>query len=261
MKSVKVGVLYIGIGRYVLLWDEFYRTSQKYLFPSSEKHYFVFTDDDELLNAKLPNVSCYRETDLGWPGNTLYRFRFFDKIKASLEGFDYLFFYNGNYSFRQIITEDEIFPGPDTDGFVSMTFDINNEEPVDTYPYERNPLSTAYIPYGEGRHYYRGSFWGGKGDRVLDMIETCKRNTEIDDEKGFVAYAHDESHLNKYLLNKSVKVVGREYGKPERWVKPHNPKAILREKKKALGRKYIYSLKDKKTKIRLLSKIISLFKR
>lgn len=70
--GMKIGILYIGIGKYLSLWDDFYKTSQKYLFPDAEKIYFVFTDSDDFFPESV--VKLYQK-DLGGRNNTLYRFK------------------------------------------------------------------------------------------------------------------------------------------------------------------------------------------
>ena len=40
----KIGILYIGIGRYACFWPEFYNSCETNLVPEAEKHYYVFTD-------------------------------------------------------------------------------------------------------------------------------------------------------------------------------------------------------------------------
>lgn len=103
------------------------------------------------------------------------------------------------------------------DGFlVGLVWHIYRIKDRDSFPYDRNPDSMAYIPYGQGLYYFQGGFNGGRTFEYLQLIEACMRDVEIDYKKGVVAFVNDESHLNKYLLNKKVKIVGTEYGKPEK---------------------------------------------
>ena len=258
----KVGILYVCIGRYSIFWEEFYQTSSHYLFPNSDKHYFVFTDDDKLLKTTLPNVTFFHQEDLGWPGNVIYRYDFFYKHKESLNQMDYLYFFNGNYTFVDTIYEEEIFPDSvRNEGLMCLSWYKDVPSSCENFPYERNPESKAYIPVGEGKQYFQSGFFGGETKSVLQLVDTCKSWVDEDMAKGIIAIWHDESHINKYFIDRNPRIVGREYGKPERWEKPKNAKAILREKKRVLGRKYMYTLKGRKPKFRLWNKIISFFKR
>ena len=49
--------------------------------------------------------------------------------------------------------------------------------------------------------YYAGGFNGGKPEHFLKMSQTIVDNVEKDFENGLVAVWHDESHMNRYLIN------------------------------------------------------------
>ena len=99
-----VAVLYICTGKYSIFWEEFYRSMEKYFLKQPEVEYFVFTDADKLYDEER-NVKIHRirQENLGWPGNTLFRFHMFVSIKEKLEDYDYLFFLNANTVCRQEI--------------------------------------------------------------------------------------------------------------------------------------------------------------
>lgn len=113
----------------------------------------------------------------------------------------------------------------------------------DQYPYDRNPKSTAYIPYENGQNYYQGGLNDGRTTEYLMLIEFCCNSVLKDEELGIVARINDESHLNKYLFNKKIKTISTLYGKPEEWFFPAFPKIIFRDKEKVLGNKKISALK------------------
>lgn len=224
---MKVGILYIGIGNYTLLWEDFFKSAEKYLFPNVDKQYFLFTDK-ELSVSKF--VSVYYQKDLGGYNNTLYRFKMFYEHKDDFDKCDYLFFFNGDTLFKRTIHLEELKPSAEDGFLVGLVWHIYRIKDRDSFPYDRNPDSMAYIPYGQGLYYFQGGFNGGRTFEYLQLIEACMRDVEIDSKKGVVAFVNDESHLNKYLLNKKVKIVGTEYGKPEKWFFPVNRKVIFRDK-------------------------------
>lgn len=41
---MKIGILYVGIGKYIRLWDKFYSSCESMFLPQYEKKYFIFTD-------------------------------------------------------------------------------------------------------------------------------------------------------------------------------------------------------------------------
>lgn len=52
LSSKKVAILYIATGRYTVFWDYFYQSAESNLLRECKKHYFVFTDNKELLKKK-----------------------------------------------------------------------------------------------------------------------------------------------------------------------------------------------------------------
>ena len=50
---MKIGVLYIGIGRYVCFWPAFYKSCEKYLVPGMEKQYYVFTNQEKAIGELI----------------------------------------------------------------------------------------------------------------------------------------------------------------------------------------------------------------
>src|SRR5947207_2312846 len=50
-------------------------------------------------------------------------------------------------------------------------------------PYDRNLLSTAYIPHGSGEYYFAGGFYGGSTCEFIKMNKIIMRNIFLDLEK------------------------------------------------------------------------------
>lgn len=233
-----IGILYIAIGDYIVFWKGFYETSMKYLLPEDEKHYFVFSD----RHIETPsNVTLVYQEDNGWIYNTLNRFEMFLNIKDKIQSFDYLFFFNGNTLFKRVVLPKDIIPTADEDYLVGLswhTFLIKNR---DQYPYDRNPDSTAYIPYGQGQCYYQGGLNGGRTPEYLRLIESCCNAVRKDEESDVMAVTYDESHINKYLLNKNIKTISTTYGRPEEWFFPFYPRIIFRDKFKVFKKEKMFT--------------------
>lgn len=58
---MKVGILYICTGKYIVFWEEFYKSCQKYFLSDSEcvKQYYVFTDVDKIYQEDV-DVNIHR---------------------------------------------------------------------------------------------------------------------------------------------------------------------------------------------------------
>lgn len=230
---MKIAVLYICIGKYTVLWPEFYDSARKYLFTSDNVHYFVYTDSDCLKRqlSHLPDVTAIAERNHGWPGNTLFRFEMFLRIKQILKDFDFIYFFNANTQFLSKIDED-ILPNAN-ELVVAEHFAMKNIDPI-LFEYDRNKKSEAYVPYGkESTHYVQAALIGGRADAFLLMCKLCASNIEKDLQNEVVARWHDESHLNKYILDKSVKILPLSYIYPEillSQVADGEPKILMRDK-------------------------------
>ena len=64
---MKIGILYVGIGKYIRLWDKFYSSCESLFLPQYEKKYFIFTDYP--LKSST-NVQVSFQEDLGTKKNS-----------------------------------------------------------------------------------------------------------------------------------------------------------------------------------------------
>ncbi|XP_012978713.2 putative glycosyltransferase 6 domain-containing protein 1 isoform X1 [Mesocricetus auratus] len=77
-------------------------------------------------------------------------------------------------------------------------------------PYERRPMSAAYIPFGLGDFYYSGTIIGGVPFQVLDVAQEYLKGVVWDAENGLNSTY--EKYLNKYFfLKKPTKLLSPEY--------------------------------------------------
>lgn len=256
MAHAKVGILYIALGRYTVFWDEFYESCEKHLL-HADKHYFVWTDNPtDAMRRK--NVTIIPAQKRGWPYDSLMRFEMFFAMREKLAAYDYLFFFNANFKFVNDTDLTEIAPREWNGGLAASLHpgregDLWRDTP-DRFPYERRPASTAYVPFGAGRHYVCGAFNGGTSAAFLKMCGVLAKNVRTDLKNGINAVFDDESHLNAYLVNRDFLLLGRAYGYPERMLKHLNAanavmvKIISREKNtpKYGGTKWLRGATDKK---------------
>lgn len=227
---MKIAILYICTGSYSVFWDAFHNSVNKYFLPQCEKYYFVFTDS-QILKGDNRTTFIYKKCE-GFPNDSLFRFRMFLQIENELEEFDYVFFLNANMLCIDYISSEEILPqDKDLLGVISPGYYCKNPR---SFPYERNKLSRAYIPYQKKRKYYylMGGFNGGKTQAYIKLIKECCDNIESDYRNGIIALYHDESHINKFFFQheNSVKILSPIYGYPEGWKSDFMPKIIIRDK-------------------------------
>lgn len=227
---MKIVCLYIATGRYTVFWKDFYLSAEKYLLPEAQKDYFMFTDNEHIDFEENANVFKIYQKKLGWPYDTMMRFDMFLTQEEKLKEYDYIYFFNANMEFVAPVGDEFL---PDESGLVMGLHPGYYNKKPDEYPYDRNPKSTAYIPYGQGKHYVQGCLNGGTSEAYLELCKTCSANTHKDLEQNIIALWHDESHLNKYVQDKPYKLLACNYLYPEgKKLKPFNKniKIIQRNK-------------------------------
>lgn len=192
---MKIGILYICTGNYVMFWEDFYKSFTKYFCTNHSVNYLVFTDKDI---PQSNDVKVFNIQNQPWPLITLLRFETFLSIEDELKKYDYLYFFNSNLKCVSEVSDSDIIPSNEQKlvfyhhgGYIySKKF---------MFPYERNKKSTAYIPYNCGNLYVGGGIIGGETDSFLQMCRVLKQNIETDLKQNYIAKWHDESHINHYL--------------------------------------------------------------
>ena len=243
----EVAILYICTGKYSRLWNDFYKSCEKKFLLNSEKHYFVFTDSEEILAKRSASIHPYHQDAEPWPFPTLKRFEYFLKAKDELLKFDFIIFMNGTLLVKKRVYEEDILPEGDEKLFVTLHpgfFDKTNQG----FTYDRNPECSAYIPENTGDCYFAGGFNGGRADAFIRLAETLSERVNRDLEKGIIALWHDESHLNRYMLDfkEAYRILSPAYLTPEQfnnsWNLPFECKIMVLEKRNHGGLDFFRSV-------------------
>lgn len=232
----KIALLYICTGKYTVFWDGFYKSFEKNFLPNCEKHYFVYTDAHTVKYAKNnTRIHIIEQEALPWPYPTLLRFAFFLRCEQELKEFDYIFFVNANMAAVNPVTEEMVLPQGNRE-LVMTVHPAYFSAPPAGLPYERNPHCSAFVPGGEGRVYVMGGFNGGTAEAYLSMCHTLADRIQQDLQKDVIARWHDESHLNRYLIDNAsnCSLLPPSFGFPAGWMIPFKPILIIRDKKEYL---------------------------
>ena len=232
----KFWILYICTWKYDVFRKDFYESCEKYLLKNTEKHYFVFTDSEQIkTNYKNERIHIIHQENLWWPDNTLKRFHIFLNAEDELKKMDYLYFFNANLEIKKNIFEKDFLPDTDNQLVVCRHPWFYNKENT-RFTYDRNPKSTAYIKKWEWEIYVQWALNWWTCNAFLEMCKTLKNDTDIDSKNWIVAHRHDESHLNRYIydlkqkwLVKKYKVLSPEYLYPEWWDIPFDCKILMIE--------------------------------
>ena len=237
---MRVGVLYICIGQYNIFWKDFYLSAERFLLqgsPCNIREYFVFTDSPSIYGEnENEHIHRFYQKDLGWPDNTMMRFKMFLSIKEQLQkNTDYLFFFNANLRFMAPVGE-EILPSAADNSLVGALHPVFFKSRRWNYPYERRRCSATYIPYWKGEHYYQGALEGGATNAFLHLCETCNGWLEQDKKNGIIPDWHDESALNRYFLEHRPKLLDSGYIYPDGYSLPFEMKIKSIDKSKYFPR-------------------------
>lgn len=207
---MKIAVLYVCTGNYSVFWTSFYKESKQFFYPKEERHFFVFTDDEELIkqSKELKDVDVYFQRRSGWPYDTLLRFNSFCMIQDRLREYDCCYFWNANAHFLKVVDE-TVIPFADQEKQLILWRHTGKyqDEYGETFEAERNPISKAYVAPGERCCAYGGGFFGGASDAFVKMSCELRDWIAIDLQSGYIAKWHDQSHLQKYgTANKCIEV-------------------------------------------------------
>ncbi|XP_053330070.1 N-acetyllactosaminide alpha-1,3-galactosyltransferase-like [Spea bombifrons] len=94
----------------------------------------------------------------------------------------------------------------------------------DSYPFEQDPRSAAFLPHEKSHYYYHAATFGGTVPHLVNLTSSCLRGILEDRDRHLEALWHDESHLNRYLALERLpsKILSPEYCWDGRlWLKYH----------------------------------------
>ena len=175
--SVKVALVSVVSG-------ERYVRHARRMFASAET-YFFGTDTAERAFITL-------DARVGWPDATMYRYHVILEQVERFRDATHVFLIDAD---MQIVApvQNEIL------GSVVATSHPGYVGQRGTY--EGRPESAAYVRPDEGTAYYCGGFVGGERSEFLALAEAIRDGVEADATNGVTALWHDESHLNRYLID------------------------------------------------------------
>lgn len=198
---MKIGLLNIATNRYLEFANNLYNSARDFFLSktSHEITFFLFTNRPD--DIKREDVIVVPQEHYPWPGMTLRRYEIFCKNSKILSEMDYLYYCDIDMLFEGFVGDEII------GDLVATRHPGYWNSPPHTLPYDRNPISKAYVPHTEGYMYYAGGFNGGTSENFIKMSETIYKNIEEDQKKGYIAEWHDESHMNRYFIDNPPSIV------------------------------------------------------
>lgn len=190
----KILMLNIATNKYVRYIDKLYEDVEKYFLTDHDVSFLLFTNHTDLPKRNKVKYSYVEHKP--FPEPTLKRYNYFMQERDYIEQFDYVFYSDVDMGFIAPVGDDVL-------GELCLTKHVLSYQTRDCnyWSYDRNPNSTAYVPFGDGVNYYAGGFNGGSSKTFMKMAETISKNVLADEERGIVAEWHDESHMNRYAID------------------------------------------------------------
>ena len=218
---MKVGLLIIATNKYIQFLQPLITSADNFFLKNCEVNYFIFTNQNISINTNR-NVSKIEVEHKEWPWMTLGRYKIFSNNSEELSKMDYLYYCDVDMRFEsevgcEILSERVATQHP---GYIGQ-----RGTP------ETNPLSLACVfPY-ENMQYFAGGFNGGTSFEYLKMCKKISDNIDIDFSRGIIAVWHDESHMNRYFIDKKpTKILDPSYCYPENWNIPFERKLLALDK-------------------------------
>ncbi|XP_014305916.1 histo-blood group ABO system transferase-like isoform X4 [Myotis lucifugus] len=213
LQNVTVGLTVFAIKKYVVFLKLFLETAEQHFMVGHRVHYYVFTDRP----ADVPSVALGEGRRLvvlevpgaaRWQDVSMRRMQMISDFceRRFQREVDFLICADADMRFRDHVGVEILSPlfGTLHPGFYRAT--------RQAFSYERRPQSQAYIPWDQGDFYYMGALFGGSVAEVQRLTKSCHQAMMADRANGIEAVWHDESHLNRYLLDhKPTKVLSPEY--------------------------------------------------
>lgn len=167
------------------------RSARKHLFPSKQLQ-FVIIGDQQLARCDAEDIEYFQiDSEHAKLSGELEIFR---QALERLNEVDYVLRISPDCIFADTMKEDYFV------GTVALLHDGHSGKSVNDLPYERNKLSSAYIPLGEGQYYYSDRVLGGKPYEMSILVNQILSWVVEDERKGTHPQWGMEAYLNKALL-------------------------------------------------------------
>ena len=191
---MNIGIFFIGVDKYIELFENFKKSFNQYFLPNHSKKYFVITDSEEFIPDEGDDKLLIE--DEGWRKCNLHRYKYF--LQCNTEGMDYLYFFNGNSICFETINDEDVIPSKEYDYMCGLWHYFHKS----MLPYDTNPESVCYMETNERNYSFRGGMHGGRRDKFLEMCQIC--SDMIDRNGDYIPTWNDEAYFNKYAEHRNV---------------------------------------------------------
>lgn len=200
--KAEVGIIFIGIGKYIMFFDAFYDLCEKNFLKNHKKNYYLITDSNNNFDTLGNNITVIKEGDLGWPNNAMNKFNFFVKHKNVISGNNsYVFYFNADALIINEITEDDFLPDKEEGKkLICVKHSVHTHKDYNTLPFEKRKESTSYVDPSNYDNYMVSGIIGGKKYEFFKHFDEMNKLLQKDMKNNIIPAWHDESLFNSYVF-------------------------------------------------------------
>lgn len=196
---MKICILTIATNKYIQFVERLLNNIEDNFLNGHEIQCLLFTDHEVETSD---NVRVCQIDHEPWPMPTLKRYNYFMKEKDFISQFDYCFYFDVDMGVVDKVGDEVL------SDLVATMHPYQSFFSKEDRSYDRNPKSLAYVPFGEeGEYYFAGGFNGGSTKKFLEMSEVLADRVNKDLENDVIALWHDESQMNRYLIDNPPSLV------------------------------------------------------
>ena len=189
---MKICILTIATNKYIQFVEKLYDNIEEHFLNGHEIEGIIFTEHEVETSDNIKISQIEHEP---WPMPTLKRYNYFMKEAEHISKYDYCFYFDVDMSIVDKVGNEVL------GNLVATMHPHQTFIPKDLRSYDRSGSLASVAPGDEGENYYAGGFNGGSTKRFLEMSEVIADRVDKDLKKGRIALWHDESHLNRYLID------------------------------------------------------------
>jgi histo-blood group ABO system transferase len=194
----KIGVLVIATAKYRRYIKPLLASIRRNFLVGHDVTVFLYTDGNI---RPAPDLRVIPVVHSAWPGMAIRRHAIFNEHAAAFEEMDYLFYLDADM--RVIGKVGEEFLGD----LVAVIHPGFHDQSRERFTYEKRAESTACIQPWEGTRYFCSAVQGGTRQHFLAAVSQMAAQIEADSARGVTAVWHDESHWNRYLIDRPPTLV------------------------------------------------------
>jgi len=198
----KVAIIFLGTNKYIRFFPKYYKTIKEKFLTKTPKEFFVFTDKIEFPFLKdKKDINIIKIKHEKWPYIVLKTYEYINSIKGKLKKYSHVIFLDADMYIHSPVSEKEFFCHNKPLFTVQQPNFVRAEYTIKNAPFEKNPKSQAYVGKDKDKSIYIHSvLFGGQTKYLLKLSKELNKRIKEDLKKGVIAQWHDESHLNKYVI-------------------------------------------------------------